>query len=76
METSASKTRITITAKPDVVAVHFDVDRKIDRRASDGAAFAGKGFTRLTFGCPRETLRIALERIDEAVKAIDKPTRF
>jgi cystathionine beta-lyase len=36
-------------------------------RLSDGAAFGGPGFMRLNFGCPRETLRVALDRIAQAV---------
>jgi cystathionine beta-lyase len=34
---------------------------------SNGAAFGGRGFMRLNFGCPRETLREALDRIVQAV---------
>ena len=40
---------------------------------SDGAAFGGRGFMRLNFGCPRERLRAALERILHAVKNLDEP---
>jgi cystathionine beta-lyase len=40
-------------------------------RLSDGATFAGAGFMRLNFGCPRTTLRQALERIREAVTRLD-----
>ena len=40
---------------------------------SDGAAFGGRGFMRLNFGCPRERLRAALERILHAVKTVDEP---
>ena len=36
-------------------------------RLSDGAAFGGRGFLRLNFGCRREILRKALDRIVEAV---------
>lgn len=43
-------------------------------RLSDGAAFAGKGFMRLNFGCPRQTLHTALERIRQAVNRIDGST--
>jgi len=35
---------------------------------SDGAAFMGKGFVRLNFGCPRSTLRTALQRMEQAVE--------
>jgi len=37
---------------------------------NDGLAFGrqGEGFMRLNFGCPRETLRDGLERIEKAVK--------
>ncbi|UCD53398.1 MAG: PatB family C-S lyase [Phycisphaerales bacterium] len=34
---------------------------------SDGKDFDGEGFVRLNFGCPRQTLREALERIKAAV---------
>jgi cystathionine beta-lyase len=37
-------------------------------KLSDGAAFGGKGFMRLNFGCPRATLREALDRIARAVE--------
>jgi cystathionine beta-lyase len=40
-------------------------------RLSDGAPFGGQGFMRLNFGCPRETLRGALERIHRAVATLD-----
>jgi cystathionine beta-lyase len=36
-------------------------------KLSDGVAFGGRGFMRLNFGCPREILREALDRIVEAV---------
>jgi cystathionine beta-lyase len=36
-------------------------------RLSDGVAFGGRGFMRLNFGCPRETLQVALNRIAKAV---------
>jgi len=34
---------------------------------SDGQHFAGEGFVRLNFGCPRTTLRAGLERMKRAV---------
>ena len=42
-------------------------------KLSDGAAFGGQGFMRLNFGCPRQTLREALDRIYEAVATVDEP---
>ncbi len=38
---------------------------------SDGLIFGDEaaGFVRINFGCPRATLREALERIEQAVKA-------
>ena len=36
-------------------------------RLSDGVPFQGPGFVRLNFGCPRATLRAALQRIRAAV---------
>ena len=39
---------------------------------SDGTAFGGQGFMRLNFGCPRERLRAALERILQAVQTANK----
>lgn len=44
-------------------------------RLSDGAAFAGDGFMRLNFGCPRQTLQTALERILAAINKLDNPAR-
>lgn len=44
-------------------------------RLSDGAAFAGNGFMRLNFGCPRRTLQTALERISSAINKLDNATR-
>ena len=40
-------------------------------RLSDGRAFEGRGFMRLNFGCPRETLRAALNRILQEVAEVD-----
>ena len=39
---------------------------------SDGTAFGGQGFMRLNFGCPRERLRAALERILQAVQTANE----
>jgi cysteine-S-conjugate beta-lyase len=39
-------------------------------KLSDGALFQGHGYMRLNFGCPRSTLRDALERIQHAVANI------
>ena len=39
-------------------------------RLSDGTAFGGPGFMRLNFGCPRATLRDALDRILRAVNTL------
>jgi cystathionine beta-lyase len=39
---------------------------------SDGTAFGGQGFMRLNFGCPRERLRAALDRILQAVQTANK----
>lgn len=39
-------------------------------RLSDGAAFAGSGFARLNFGCPRKTLQDALQQIEAAVERL------
>ena len=39
-------------------------------RLSDGTAFNGVGFMRLNFGCPRATLRDALDRILRAVNTL------
>jgi cysteine-S-conjugate beta-lyase len=36
---------------------------------SDGAAFAGPGFVRLNFGCPRPLLQKALDRIERAIRS-------
>jgi cystathionine beta-lyase len=41
-------------------------------RLSDGAAFAGQGFMRLNFACPRQRLRKALDRILQAVGTVDR----
>ncbi|MHC4117609.1 MAG: MalY/PatB family protein [Planctomycetota bacterium] len=38
---------------------------------SDGRHFRGDGYVRLNFGCPRETLLRALDRIKCAVKGLD-----
>ena len=35
---------------------------------SDGRDFDGPGYVRLNFGCPRETLRQALKRIETAIR--------
>lgn len=35
---------------------------------SDGRRFGGEGFVRLNFGCPRSILKMALERMERAVK--------
>ena len=43
---------------------------------SDGAAFGRQGFMRLNFGCPRERLRTALQRILQAVKKIGERSEF
>ena len=45
-------------------------------RLSDGTAFGGQGFVRLNFGCPRERLRTALERIYQAVQSVGKSPGF
>ena len=47
------------------------VFEKAGVRLSDGRAFEGRGFMRLNFGCPRETLRKALDRIIQAVAEVD-----
>ena len=39
-------------------------------RLSDGTAFHGVGFMRLNFGCPRATLRDALDRILRAMNTL------
>jgi cystathionine beta-lyase len=39
-------------------------------RLSDGGPFQGQGFVRLNFGCPRKTLRDALERMLAAVRKV------
>ena len=39
-------------------------------RLSDGGPFQGPGFVRLNFGCPRQTLRDALERMLAAVRQV------
>ena len=36
---------------------------------SEGRDFAGEGFLRLNFGCPRSLLRTALERMDNALRS-------
>lgn len=37
---------------------------------SEGADFAGPGYLRLNFGCPREILDLACDRIEEALRAL------
>ncbi len=39
-------------------------------KLSDGTAFQGHGYMRLNFGCPRATLKQALERMYRAVANI------
>ena len=42
-------------------------------KLSDGADFQGRGYMRLNFGCPRATLKQALERMHRAVASIGDP---
>ena len=41
----------------------------------DGREFQGEGFVRLNFGCPRSTLRTALDRLRRAVQSAGRADR-
>jgi cystathionine beta-lyase len=41
----------------------------------DGKEFQGEGFVRLNFGCPRSTLRTALDRLRRAVQSAGRADR-